>query len=114
MAQRRPLPDTTQPIDFGQTQSSVAPGSSTLFEFSIEEPQTVNLTVIPVSPSFDVTIDLLDGESLSLAPEGLMVDEAGAGSAESLEEIALEPGSYQILVRGFALTGGAFTVELAR
>lgn len=109
--QVRPVPEPSKELVVGQTQASVAPTGGTILTFSITEPTTVNLTVIPANVSFDVTVDLLAENNSSLLSGGNALDAAGAGDAERIQAIPLEPGNYRLLVRGFALTGGAFTVE---
>ncbi len=102
----------TQEIDFGVNQLNVEPGNSALLPFTLAEQADISIVVSPSSSGFDLTVDLQDGAGESILQGGLFLDNGGAGSAERLEDIQLEAGTYTLVVRGFGLTGGSFSVEL--
>ena len=103
-----------EPLTWGESVGRVAAGEAAVYTFAVEEAIFFNLEVVPSSPDFDVTVDLLDSVGNSVLPDSQLLDESAAGEAESLSAVQLSSGNYVLVVRGFALTGGSFALNVSR
>ncbi len=70
----------------------------------------LNVFVSPTDDALDAAIDIVDSDGISILPAG-EVDESF--DDESIDFILPLDGTYSILVRGFAGSGGAYTILLS-
>lgn len=98
-------------LAYGESgQGTVPEDESSAWTFAATAGEVVDITVEPLDPDLDVTVDVLDGNGDSVLPEGT-VDEAFG--TETIDRLALEEdGEYTILLQGFAGSAGDYRVTL--
>ncbi|MFT7584518.1 MAG: hypothetical protein ACI9EW_000935 [Cellvibrionaceae bacterium] len=109
------LPDSAQMINLDETvDSQVGLGGATVFQFTVASDLTLGLTATPLNTSFDLTVDIIDGSGNSILSDGL-IDNGLRGETESIASVAIPAaGDYQIVIRGFGLSSGEFSLTLAQ
>ena len=106
------LPETAQPIDFGETIGSVGPNEVAWLQFSAEAGNIINITLSPESPNFDPIIDIVGSAGESVLP--IALDLSSQGQPESIENLEIPTtDNYRIVVRGFGFSSGDFTLQLS-
>ncbi len=88
----------------------VAEGSVMSWTFEGTADSQLNVFVSPTDDALDAVIDIVDADGMSILPAG-EVDESF--DDESIDFTIPLDGTYRILVRGFADSGGAYTILLS-
>jgi|GEM_PF-2179903 len=98
-------------LAYGESGRGTVPeDGSSAWTFSGVAGERVNITVEPLDPELDVTVDVLNSSGQSILPEGT-VDEAFG--TESVRRLPLEEDDeYTILLRGFAGSAGDYNLTL--
>ncbi len=102
---------TSGGLGFGDVaQSSVPSDGTAAWSFTASAGDVLNIVVTPLDDELDVVVDVVDAAGDSILDSGEV--DASFGEEQISGHVVTADGSYMVIVRGFAGSGGNFELSL--